>query len=175
MHVELQTNLIHSARMRPGISVDLSTICGAGDGDPHDATALLFVATVHAALGHQFERLELLVDVMQSVRGRGGAFDPERLARIARQSGTLRAVAGSLALAGQMYDEPDCAALARWLMPGPRPLEWRLVTPGVVLKAQSRAGRGVAWRRKLFRQLIRRPAPRRSGEGQVPVARARGG
>lgn len=154
---ELQTNLIHSARLRRRMSVDLDAIQEAGRGDSKDATSLLFVAGVHAATGHQFERLELLVDVMQAVRGHAGPIDLERLRAVCLKSGTLRAVAASLALAGRMYEQGDCTVLAERLIASATPLEWRLVSPDVVLKAQSVAGRRVAWRRKLFRQLVSRP------------------
>jgi len=162
VHVEVQTDMIHSARARSRSSVDFDAICAAGDGDPSDATALLFVAAVHASLGHQFERLELVIDVLQAVRGAAGAIDGDRLSRVAAKSGTTRAVAAALAFSATMYRDQECAALARRLMPGMIPMEWRCVSPLVTMMAQSVSGRRVAWRRKLFRRLANRSAPRRA-------------
>jgi hypothetical protein len=154
---ELHTNLIHSAQLRRRISVDFETISKAGNGDPGEATGLLFVAGVHAASGHQFDRLALLVDIAQAVRGISGGIDVERLRSVCRASGTLRAVAAALSLTGRMYPQTECALLANSLMPGSAPLEWRLVSPDTVFKAQSVSGRTVAWRRKVLRQLVARP------------------
>lgn len=155
--VELLTNLIHSPRVRRSVFVDLDAISEAGGGDPKDATSLLYVAGVHAASGHQFDRLSLLVDVLQAVRGRAGPIDPERLRNICLRSGALRAVAAAIALAGRMYGDPRCMALAKHLMPGVPPLEWSAVSPSIVLKAQSAAGARLSWRRRVFRQLVARP------------------
>jgi hypothetical protein len=157
--VEVQTDLIHSARQRQRASVGLAAIEAAGAGDPRDPTALLYVAGVHASYGHQFEHLDLLVDVLQAGRERAGPVDPERLASVGRKTGTLRGIAAALALAARVYDDAACASLARRLMPGRPPLEWRLVSPQVVMRALSESGWWVAWRRKVFRQLIALPAP----------------
>jgi Uncharacterised nucleotidyltransferase len=154
---EVQTNLIHSARLRRRVSVDLDAIYEAGEGDPSEPTALLYVAGVHAASGHQFDRLALLVDIVQAVRRHSGTINAERLHSVSRKSGTLRAVASSLAVAGRMYSEAECSALAKDLVPGIRPIEWMLVSPDVILRSQSVAGRRVSWRRKVFRQLLSRP------------------
>jgi hypothetical protein len=156
--VELQTNLVHSMRLRQRLRLDLDAILEAGDGDPQDATALAFVAAAHASVGHQFERLNVLVDVMQAARERGGPIDAERLKRTAQRTGTLRAVAASFDLAGRTFEDAASAALSRQMM-GRRQLESLLVSPGVVLKAQSETGRNVAWRRRLFRTLVYRRAP----------------
>ncbi len=152
--VELHTNLIHSARLRQRISVDLDTILDAGNGDPAEATALLFVAAVHAASGHQFDRLALLVDIAQASRGLSGTIEVERLRSVCRKSGTSRAVAAALSVTGRMYDQTDCAALAKSMNSGVAPLKSWLVPPSAVLKAQSVSGWQVALRRKIFRQLV---------------------
>jgi hypothetical protein len=155
---ELHTNLIHSARLRRRMCVDIDTISAAGNGDPAEATALLFVAAVHAASGHQFDRLALLVDIAQAVRGLSGAIDVERLRTVCDMSGMLRAVAAALSVTGRMYGQTECATLAKALAPGIAPLESWLVSPGAVLKAQSASGWQVAWRRKIFRKLVSLPA-----------------
>ena len=47
----------------------------AGNGDAENPTALLMVAAIHGAAGHQFERLQPAIDVLQAARGVAGPID----------------------------------------------------------------------------------------------------
>ena len=67
--MEVQTNLIHSPNLGTGIRLRYADLLAAGGGDPENATALLLLAAVHGAAGHQFERLQPAVDVLQAARG----------------------------------------------------------------------------------------------------------
>ncbi len=175
VHVELQTNLIHSSKLRKRISIDFDAIADAGGGDPHDATALLLVAGVHATVGHQYSRLELLVDVLQAVRERAGKIDAQRLLEVSQRIGARRAIAASLVITGRMFQHENCIALAEQLMPRGSPLEWSLLSPEEVFAMHSPARPRFSWRRKLFRVLIHRPAPLRARDlrRQRPPAQGR--
>ena len=155
--VEVQTNLIHSRNLGSGISLSYSDLLAAGAGDPEDATALLLVAAVHGAAGHQFERLQPVVDVLQAARGTAGPVDRERLAHVCAATGATFAVQSALDLAARIFCEPAALELASAL---PTKL-WRkihglLISPAMVLRSQARnAGRN-SWRRQTFRDFIRR-------------------
>ncbi|HSM19032.1 MAG TPA: nucleotidyltransferase family protein, partial [Hyphomicrobiales bacterium] len=164
--IELHEGLVHSPSMRRTLFLDLAECRMAGGGDASDATALLLVAAVHAAAGDHFNRLQPLVDVLQAVRGREGPVDATRLVESGHRTGCLRAVALALRVAGRIFSEEKCLALSEKLMPGANRLEGLLVAPSVVLTAQSATGRRVSWRRKIARQLIRRPV-RGTAEGKA--------
>jgi putative nucleotidyltransferase-like protein len=158
--VEVHTNLVHSPKLRASMSVGYPDVLEAGDGDCAAPTALLFVAAAHAAIGHQFDRLQQLVDIVQATRGAAGHIDVERLRRVCRRSGVLFAVVTAIELAGRTFGEPRCTDLARRLDPAYARC-WRrlLVTPGVVVAAQTPERVLGSWRRKLYRQcLVFRPA-----------------
>lgn len=154
--IEVHSNLVHSPKLRGAMSIGYEDVCAAGDEDCNDATALLFVATTHGAIGHQLDRLQHLVDVMQAARGAAGPVDAARLARVSRRCGVTLAVAGALELAGKTFGEPRCLHLARQLLPSPiARLPGQLLSPELVVRGQSLIrGRG-SWRRNLFRQALR--------------------
>jgi hypothetical protein len=154
--IEVHGDLVHSPKLRAGLSVRLADVLEAGDGDAAAPTALLIVAAAHGAIGHQFDRLQHLVDILQAARGVAGAIDVARLRRVAQRSGVLFAVATGIALAGRMFNEPLCVELAERLDAG-HTRNWRrlLVTPRVVATAQSRGRAAGSWRRKLYRQCLR--------------------
>lgn len=153
--VEVHTNLVHSPKLRASMSVRFEDVLEAGDGDCAAPTALLFVAAAHAAIGHQFDRLQQLVDVVQAARGTAGPIDVERLRMVSRRSGVLFAVVTAIELAGRTFDEPGCTDLARRLDPAYARC-WRrlLVTPDVVVAAQTPQRVRGSWRRKLYRQCL---------------------
>lgn len=152
--VEVQTDLIHSPRLRRGIRFRYADLLAAGDGDATDATALLMLAAVHGAAGHQFERLQPVVDVLQATRRMAGAVDARRLRRVATATGSAAALHAALDLTARLFNEPAAAELA-----GAFDVRWgsvrrRLVSPAVVLRSQSRAARRDSWRRRVLREMI---------------------
>ncbi|MCL4766618.1 MAG: nucleotidyltransferase family protein [Hyphomicrobiaceae bacterium] len=154
--VELHTNLVHSPKLRGAMSIGYVDVLEAGDGDSADATALLLVAAAHGAVGHQLDRLQHLVDVTQAARGVAGPIDADRLARVSERCGVTLAITGALQLAGRTFGEPRCLGLAKRLMPSPiARLPGRLLSPGLVVRGQSRGRTRGSWRRKLFRQALR--------------------
>lgn len=161
--VEVQTDLIHSPSLGAGIRLDLADVMRAGGGDPEDAAALLLVAAVHGIAGHQLERMQPAVDVLQAVRGTAGPIAVDRLVEAARACGASVALHSALDLVAQLFAEPAAAELSAAITPAPwRRLRRRLLTPAVVLRAQaSDAGRD-SWRRQALREIVGRTGPRPS-------------
>jgi hypothetical protein len=154
--IEVHSNLVHSPKLRGSMCVRYEDVLEAGDGDPNAPTALLFVAAAHAAIGHQFDRLQHLVDVVQAARGAAGPVDHGRLARVAGRNGVMLAIAAALDLAGRTFHDAAVAGLARRVVPGQLGrLPCRMLAPGLVLRAQSTARAHGSWRRKVFRQAMR--------------------
>ena len=155
--IEIQTNLIHSPNLGTGIRFSHADLIEAGHGDAEDANALLLVAAIHGAAGHQFERLQPAIDVLQAARGVAGPIDRNRLVRVARATGSLAALQSALDLAATLFGDPMARELADALSPAPwRRLRRRLVSPVIVLRAQGRNAGRDSWRRRGYRELIRR-------------------
>lgn len=153
--VELQSDLVHSHRLGRGVRFGLAELVEAGGGNPEDPNALLMVAAIHGAAGHQFERLQPVVDVLQAARGAAGAIDYARLRRSAAATGTTVALQAALDLAARLFHDGDARAAADQL----RPARWRrlrraLLAPAVVLNAQSAAAGRNSWRRRALREII---------------------
>ncbi|HEX6000464.1 MAG TPA: nucleotidyltransferase family protein [Hyphomicrobiaceae bacterium] len=157
--IEVHSNLVHSPKLRGGeggMSVRYEDVIAAGDGDSNAPTALLLVAAAHAAVGHQFDRLQHLVDVVQAARGAAGVVDHRRLADASRRCGVALAIAAALDLAGRTFREAAATELAHLMMPGRlHRLPCLMLSPALVLRAQSKARARGSWRRKLFRQALR--------------------
>jgi hypothetical protein len=143
------------------MSLSYEDLLAAGGGDPRDATALLYLAAVHGAVGHQLDRLQYSVDICQAARGVAGPVDAARLASVTRRNGTVLPVVAALDLAGRLFQEERCIALADRLTPvyGRRAARF-LLTPGSVLSAQAEGRAAQSWRRQLFREIVKRAAAR---------------
>ena len=66
--IEVHTNLVHSLGLRRALSFEYEDLLEAGDGDPEAPIPLLIVAALHAAVSHQFDRLQHGLDIIQAVR-----------------------------------------------------------------------------------------------------------
>jgi Uncharacterised nucleotidyltransferase len=153
--VEVHSNLVHSPKLRGSMSLRYEDVRDAGEGNCTAATALLLVAAVHGAAGHQFDRLQHLIDVTQAARGVAGPIDVTVLSTIAERCGVTLAIAAALELAGRTFSEPRCFQLAEQLMPSALS-RWpsRLLSTGLVARAQSTARARGSWRRNVFRQVL---------------------
>ncbi len=155
--VEVQSNLIHSARLGNGIRFGFADLSAAGDGNTEDATALLLLAAIHGAAAHQFERLQPAIDVLQAARGAAGPINRVRLARVAGMVGATAALQTALDLSARLFDESDALEIANVLSPAPwRRLRRALLSPAVVIRAQARGAGLDSWRRRGVREIIRR-------------------
>ena len=66
--VELHTNLVHDAGLRRRLSFGFEDHELASEGGRYPRVAWFLTAVIHAAAGHKFHKLQLLVDVLQAFR-----------------------------------------------------------------------------------------------------------
>jgi hypothetical protein len=115
--------------------------------------ALLLIAAVHGAASHWFDRLSLLWDICQAVRGAAGVIDEPWLAQAVGQTGCTRALAMALHLGAGIVGESACRGLRRRLrLAGPGAISRLLLSRRVVLGMPAPFGRA---RRLAFRQLLK--------------------
>ena len=152
--VEIQTNLIHSGNGR-GARLTYTDLLYAGDGDPEDATALLLTAALHALAGHQMERLQPVVDVLQAAREKAGPIDQSRLINVASALEATKTLQTALDVVSAIYADQGAADLANRLAPSSwRRLRAKLLTPTIVLRSQARDAGRDSWRRKIIRKIV---------------------
>jgi hypothetical protein len=154
--VEIHTDLVHSPKLRRRLSVGYREAVAAGGGDPEAADALLLLAAAHGAIGHQFERLQHLIDVALIASGAAGTINVARLRAVSEGCGIAAAVAAALDLAGRIYPDEEIRDLAQSF--GHRRLNALarlLLTPTSVVRTHAPDRAFSGWRRKLFRQLQR--------------------
>lgn len=164
--VEVQTNLVHSRRLAKTVGLSYQQLLVAGRGNPEDGTALLFAAAVHAAAIHQMDRLQHVIDVLQTVRGSAGKIDVESLQEGAREAGATAAVQTALDVAYGMFGEDGLRQLADRLTPAPlRKMRQILLTPRIVTRARSTRRKRDNWRRRIVRAII-------SGQGKQNIGRS---
>jgi len=153
--VEIHWNLVNSPSLRRALSVtyeDLQLETHQNRPRP-SATATLLIAAVHGVASHGIDRLQLLGDVVQAVRGTAGTLDEAWLAQAVPQTGTGRTLATALALAHKVYGEPNCLNLMKRL--GIERRAWPgnlLLTRGVVLRAHASRD---SFRRQLLREFLK--------------------
>lgn len=155
--VEVHTNMVHHPGLRRAMSLAYDDLEGALEAPG----AQLAIATMHAAL-HQYERLQQVVDICQAARAIKTAAEEERFLRIAtRSAGRLGAIVG-LELAHRIYGEQRCDDLARALRPERfADVSRLLITPAVVSATKGVERSLYSWRRKAFRDLLKRNRGRR--------------
>lgn len=154
--IELHADLVHSPKLRSRISLTYEALLEAGDGDPQAPAALMLVAGMHASFGHQFERLQLLVDVLQAARHAVHSRAEKQVVHACRHIGGELAVATALDLASSAFNEPVARDLANRVSDNKlRYLAKALVSPRIVAGAQDRTASWRSWRCKLYRQMLR--------------------
>ena len=150
-NVEVHTNLVNSPSLRRGLSVTFEDLqLTLADRQPHPSPAgTILIAAVHGAASHSFDRLQLLVDLMQAVRQADGAPDEAWLTDAIARTGAAKALATGLWLAHRLLGEVRCRELAQRL---------ELSRPGWLCRLAMSRGvvlRGHAWRDSFRRQLFR--------------------
>ena len=157
--VEIHWDLVNSPSLRRAVSVPLEALQVERPASPGSLPRLspasvLLAAAVHGATSHAFDRLQVLYDVTQAVRGAAGPLDEAWLAEAAKRTGAAFALEVALALVGEVVAEPQCGELlARLHLPRSTCLWKPVLTRGVVLRAHS------PWdslRRQAFRELLKR-------------------
>jgi hypothetical protein len=154
--VELHWNIVSSVKMRRAVRVSYEQLTGAATvpGDL-SATALLYLAVLHGAVGHGFERLQHVFDVVQAARGSAGPIDRPALRRLAEATSGELALEAALLLTGRIAGDPATLALARDIGCGARARGLAaLLGRATTLEAQGARRRRHSWRRQLFRELL---------------------
>jgi hypothetical protein len=154
--VELHADLVHLPGLRRRLSLDFDRLAAIDGGEPDSPASLLVIAVVHAAGGHKFHRLQLLVDVLQAVRGLRSEQDGERALGAARQCGASLEFATVLDVTGRTFVcQPALHLAARAASTLSSRIARRLVTPQAILEAGTGAGWGSRLRRDAFRWVQR--------------------
>ena len=154
--VEIHWNLVNSPSLRRALSVTCENLqLETHQSRPRpSAAAVLLIAAVHGVASHGVDRLQVLCDVVQAVRGTAGALDETWLVQAVPQTGTDRALATALALAYKMYREPACLDLMKRLGIGRRAWPGNLLlSRGVILRAHAVRD---SFRRQLLREFLKR-------------------
>ena len=100
------------------------------------------------------DRLQVLCDVVQAVRGTAGVLDETWLAQAVPQTGTDRALATALIMAYKIYREPACRDLMKRLGIGRRAWPGNLLlSRSVILRAHAARD---SFRRQLLREFLKR-------------------
>ena len=157
--VELHHDLVNSPSVRRGVSLrldDLPLERGARSHLQPTPAGLLVIASVHAATGHNFEKLQHLCDIAQIVRGRAGAIDETELRECVEKTGAKFCVAAALDLTARALKNPECAELlARLDYDWPKTLTRWLITPELVIRSLGPRRRSGLWRRRILRQMLK--------------------
>ena len=152
--IELHGNLVHYPSLRRRTSFGLSELLEAGEGDGEAPIALLATAIVHASLGHKFDKLQILVDVLQAARQlKTDDYDKAANILITLRLGLECAVC--LSVVGELFDDETARALAMHFRSGALVKVGRsLITPDSIVQAPSNTKLSSSWRRrKTFRLL----------------------
>lgn len=151
--IELHGDLVHYPMLRRGVRFGWPELCAAGEGDPNAPLALFATAVVHAALGHKFHELRLMVDVLQAFRALGPEDRSALPQRMADLSLRLEA-ALTLRLVADLFDLADARDMAdRLALPVQSRLAARLVRARDVLAADGPRLGASHRRRHAFRWL----------------------
>lgn len=159
--VDLHWNLINSPAQRRNSSLPCEAFAWtapAGTGLLRTTpAAMLLIATVHAVLGHRFDRLQQLCDIRQICRGAAGPVDVDWLREAAARHGVQTAVAGGLEVTVRLLDD-DATADVHRRMKGCRAtrVPWQLLVDESTL---LEPGRPIArLRRTVVREWMKRAA-----------------
>ena len=124
------------------------------DGGPRGRIGSVVAGTCTAATSHGFDRLRLLYDVAQAVRGAAGPVDEAWLSAAAVRTGSALALETALHLAADVLPEPRCEDLLQRLnLPPASWLTRAALTRGTVLRAHAAVD---GLRRQAFRELLKR-------------------
>jgi putative nucleotidyltransferase-like protein len=151
--VEVHTDLVHAPTLRHSVRLRYCDIADA----PESPATLLLVAIIHGGPGHQYERLQQLVDVVQAARAFDLVGEHGRFESLMQRTGARLAAIAGLELAGRVFQEPKCLEIARSLGHGRgRSLAKALMTRATVTSTMSQRRFWYSWRRQAFRELLKR-------------------
>jgi len=154
--VELHWDLVNSPKLRRRVSLDFAQLerFGMAEGRP-TAGALLYIAAIHAAAGHGFDRLQQIFDMVQAARSAAGLIDRDALERLAAETGGGLALRSALVIAGRLTGDPTMRALAAAVVRDRRTRGLaRIFGRSPILTAHNSQRSRHAWRRQLYRELL---------------------
>lgn len=142
--VELHWNLVNCASQRRAVSVHFDNLQLEPFTVDHltmwrpTSASILLLACVHAAVGHRFDRLQLICDIVQTCRAVAGPIDTQWLREAMIRTGDQTAVRTSLALTERLFEEPACRDLREHLGAKPLGLVWNALLGGsFVVRSQT--------------------------------------
>lgn len=151
--IELHGDMVHYPLLRRRAPFGRRELLRAGDGDSEAPAALLATAIVHATLGHKFERLSMLVDVLQAARHLPQA-DYRRFADTLSAMRLALECAVSLGVAARIFGDPAATELSKLFHGGVKGHAGTLlVTRRAVIGAQEKPAHASWLRRKSFRMI----------------------
>lgn len=151
MLVELHGNLVHVPALRRRISFGYAEHADACAGGDRPVAGHFVTAVIHAAAGHKFHQLRLLVDVMQAMRRLSGS-DLDHLAGVVARLRIQPEVAMSLQLVDALFPAVRATGRAGDIR---ERLRLRPVPPIVDARSVLDAPGGEFWRSKVRRHAFR--------------------
>lgn len=164
VRVDVHWNLVNSPAQRRRSSLPYEAFSWRADVGDDGAgmlrttpAGMLLVATVHAALGHRFDRLQQLCDIRQICRGAAGPLDIGWLEEAAGRHGVATALRGALEVTGRLLgDEATNEVCRRLAGRGTTVLPWRALVDESTLFDAARPLTKV--RRTIVREWMKRAA-----------------
>jgi hypothetical protein len=151
--IEVQTNLVHGTAMRKAVSLGYDDIADA----PAKPSTLLLVALVHAGAVHQYDRLQLLVDICHAAGALNGPEDERRFESMVERTGARLAAITGLELAGRLFQDSRCLEVAKTLKPARySSLAGRLLGNAAVTTTMGERRSLYSWRRQIVRELFKK-------------------
>ena len=158
--VEVQCDLVHAPSLRAAMSLAYrDLVLGRDSAAAARPAALLVTAAIHGSC-HQYERLLHVLDMCQAARLFNAGDDLRELKALIGRTGARFAAVTGLQLAGRIFSEPRCLALARALGPVRHAaLAGRLIDRSVIASSMGRGRWMHSWRRSAYRALLKRGRP----------------
>lgn len=151
--IELHTNLVHDPGLRRRLSFGYSELETACQGKILTPVARFLIAVIHAAAGHKFHKLQLLVDVLQAFRN----LDPSGVEQLYVASNHIPVqleTATCLGLISELFSLPSAGEVASKFKCGLFPdLPGRILFAGAILEATGARYGSSHIRRHAFRIL----------------------
>lgn len=153
--VEVQTDLVHPDSLHNAISLSCETIASS----PYSSAAFLIIALVHGA-GHQYERLQHVVDICQAARTLAPGGEESSFEKMLQATNARLAAVSGLLLAARLFDDARCRDIAREIGSTKLREFVNLLLNRTVVMSTTDSRRAIFnWRRLAFRILLRHDVP----------------
>jgi hypothetical protein len=149
--IDLHWNLVNSPAIQKGISLEYKDVVS---DEVLSLEAQLLIVIVHGSTHHQFDRLRLLVDLLQVLRAGDQQFYSGALADRLRQTHTVAPLAAASYLLKSLFGYDGGLKLLRELgLASPTLADRCLLSPSWVITQNP--SWGLIWRSKWYRQLLK--------------------